>query len=97
MKTALQDFNLLLRNLIDEPMNVIDSARPASLQVMFERLRLTNSAKWVPLNFANNPYDSQRLGAVMLNPPCKVFKTGLIKLQALKLIVSVRAKASVSR
>lgn len=53
VKSALKNSNLLISHLINEPVSMIDPARPASLEFVLEWLRLTYAAKRIALRFAD--------------------------------------------
>ena len=46
MKTAANNFKHVIGNFINQTMFAINAPRPATLQLMFQWLRFSNSRKW---------------------------------------------------
>jgi hypothetical protein len=69
MVPAGEDPDLFLCDLVNEPVFLIYSARPATLHFMLQWFGLANSSERITMDFlyqANNP---ERLIAILLNPP----------------------------
>lgn len=65
--TACRDSDFLLKNLIDEPMLLVDAFRPATCQLMLERFRLADAAERIVLRFLDQPNEAQRLLSIVLH------------------------------
>ena len=61
-------------NLVDQPMRLINAPGPTTLQFVFQRLRLANTRKRLPLNLTNQTDDAECLGAIFFHPPGEVLK-----------------------
>ena len=59
----------------------VNSSRPASLQIMLQRLRLAQPRKRIPLNLAKQTNDTYRLNAILFHPPNQILKRRRVKLQ----------------
>ena len=79
MEPARQNADFALQNLIHEPMFLIDSPGPTSSQFMLQRLRFSQPRKRFSLNLSDQPDDSKRLRAILLDPPRKILKRRGIK------------------
>ena len=82
MIPAGQDSNFVLYDLINKPVFLIYSPRPAALQFMLQRLWLPDAFKRIALDIFNQIDDSKRLLAILFDPPSEVFESGKIKFQA---------------
>jgi hypothetical protein len=60
MITAREYSNLVLLDLVDEPMLLIDAARPTALRFVPQRLGFSYAGKRISLNLANQSDDSKR-------------------------------------
>lgn len=50
MGTALQDFNPVLMNPVDQTVRVVNPPAPVTLQIALERFGLSNTRMSVPVN-----------------------------------------------
>ena len=82
MKSASENSDLILCDLIDEPVFLIYSTRPTTFQYMLQRFGLADSSKGIALNIFYEINNAQSLVAILLNPPGQIFKSGWIKFQA---------------
>jgi hypothetical protein len=78
---AGQNAYLILEHLINEPMLIIDSFRPATGKFVFEWFRLSNSAEWIIFRFLSESQDAQGLLSIVLDPPSQIIYCGAIKFQ----------------
>ena len=51
MIATRKDTDFVFGNLINQPMRLVNSFRPATRQFMFERFWFANAAKWIVLRF----------------------------------------------
>ena len=72
----------IVRNLIDQPMLLIDSPRPTAGQFVLKRLWTSSALERRPLNLSDELDDAKRLLAIAFDPPGKVFERVGVKLQA---------------
>src|SRR6185312_179502 len=63
-------------------MLAINTARPATCQVMLQRFGFPHALKRIPLDRLDQLDDFEGFLTVLLNPPCQVFERGGIKFQA---------------
>jgi hypothetical protein len=82
VKSARENANLIRLNLIDEPMFLVDPPRPASAEVVPQRLGLADAFEWVELGFPNQTNQPKGLGAILLYPPGEILEACRIKFQA---------------
>jgi hypothetical protein len=78
MVTAGEDADsaAFINYLVNEPVFLVYAARPATGELMLERLGLSRSFEWSALDFANESKDAKRHLTVGFHPPGKVFEGG---------------------
>ena len=81
MIAAGQNPNFICCDLIDEPVLLIYSARPATSQLALQRLGLTYALEGITLHVFDQADNPQCLLAILLDPPGQIFKGGRIKFQ----------------
>ena len=81
MVAAREDSDFVFEDLIDEAMFVVDSLGPTTGQFVFEWFGLADPAERVRLCFDDQADDSQRLLAVLLDPPRQVLESRTVKFQ----------------
>jgi hypothetical protein len=69
MIPAREDSDLPFCNLIDESMFLVDLPRPAAFQLVLQGLWFSNPLEGVTLHVFYQINDTQRLAAILLNPP----------------------------
>jgi hypothetical protein len=77
-----ENSDLVGLNLINYSMFLLNSTRPAALQFVPKRFRLSESSEGVPLNVLNQINDAKSFLAILLNPLRQVFEGIRIKFQA---------------
>ncbi len=53
-------------------MLLIDTSRPATRELILQRLWLSNAVKWISLGVPNQPNNTDRLSPILFCPPCQV-------------------------
>jgi len=71
MIPARQHPYFVLAHLINESMFFVDPLRPATRELMFERLRFADAAERIACRLLDEANDSQRFLTILLNPPPK--------------------------
>ena len=72
MVTASENPDLIRLDLVDEPMLLVNSPRPAASQLVLQRLGLAFALEWVSLDVLNEFENAKRFLPVVLDPPCQV-------------------------
>jgi hypothetical protein len=96
VEPASENPDLVFLYLIDESMFLIDASRPTAGQFVFQGLWLARAGVRVPLNFANQPHDSRRLGPVFFDPPSEILEGRRVKFQVSQLQHRARALPGVA-
>ena len=73
MITTRQDFNFVVKNLIDEPMLVVNSSRPTTFKIVSQRFGFADASKRFALDLFNQINYSQSLFAILFYPPRQIF------------------------
>jgi hypothetical protein len=80
----------MLLYLVNKPMFVIDSPRPATFELVFQRLRFSGASERIALNFSDETDDSQSLCSIMLHPLGEILEGGGIKFQVFQRLRQAR-------
>lgn len=82
MLAAGKNADLVGEYLIDEPVFLVNAARPASRKFVSQRLWLAKPRKRLSLHLPHKADDAEGLRAILFNPPGQILEGGGIKFQA---------------
>ncbi len=74
--------NLVRQHLINQPMLLVNSPRPAAGQRVPQRFRLTDAGKRIAQRFSDETDDANRLSPILFCPPCQVVERPRVELDA---------------
>ena len=90
MIAAGQNPDFICCDLIDEPMLLVYSARPAARQVALQRFGFPYALEGITLHIFDQADNPQRFLSILLDPPGQIFKGGRIKFQVSQRLLPVR-------
>ena len=68
-----QQSNFVVEHLINKPVFIVDSFRPATGQIMLEWFWFADASEGIILRFLDQANESHRFLAILLHPPSQVF------------------------
>jgi hypothetical protein len=72
---------LVLPHLVNKAVFAINAPGPAAFEFMFQGLRFSGAAEWLPLDIPDQANNSNGLRAIVLNPPSEVLERSGVKFQ----------------
>ena len=81
MIPAGENSYLVLVHLVNKAMFAINAPGPATFEFMFQGLRFSGAAEWLPLDIADQANNPSGLRAIVLNPPSEILERSRVKFQ----------------